>query len=493
VNSYIYIFGDFANNYTQYPDDYARQICQIFHKKATAESQIIVHRDNNLMYYGYIRKLSADSQYIGFCVLLNGVMFTQIGRLFPVFENAVTDLVARGEIIAFNEKGDIVSKAVDLKDNREEIVRITSIMRNDVSGLEDCTKQLPPVSYGISKDCINYFSIGDNNDDIVDAACKSGYTYIFKDKDCDTELMSGYKSIIKKLHKEKTDILGDYNALRISYDKLNKQKKQYKKVVILCLLTVFCGIGLFFLKNSLESTKNNLVKAQEDITQKAGTIDELNEKVENLQFSLQIEQNKRKEAENKRYHVEILLDSARNNLAEAEQYIMQKTEIIESLNEKIGNLQVSMYSEQSKRKKAENELAELKRSYGTASSEMPIIITDVQIANVHKNGSFETEYGGIISSRCSMFLRPRIRYKGIGTGRNITLNIKLYTPSGLSRGASSPANYTQQQSFYVHSGTNYQELTAWGGSSMGYWAKGTYRYEFWYNNACIKTYSFTIY
>lgn len=66
VNSSIYIFGSFDNGYTQYPDNYAKEIYQNLFAQARSKSQIVIHRDKELMYYGYIRQLDKHSQYIGF-------------------------------------------------------------------------------------------------------------------------------------------------------------------------------------------------------------------------------------------------------------------------------------------------------------------------------------------------------------------------------------------------------------------------------------------
>ncbi len=45
-----------------------KEIYQNFFAQARSKSQIVIHRDKELMYYGYIRQLDKYSQYIGFCV-----------------------------------------------------------------------------------------------------------------------------------------------------------------------------------------------------------------------------------------------------------------------------------------------------------------------------------------------------------------------------------------------------------------------------------------
>lgn len=53
MNSSVYIFGNLRNGYVQYPDDYAQEVLGSFAIKSKSKTQVIVHRDKNLMYYGY--------------------------------------------------------------------------------------------------------------------------------------------------------------------------------------------------------------------------------------------------------------------------------------------------------------------------------------------------------------------------------------------------------------------------------------------------------
>lgn len=304
VNSSIYIFGSFDNGYTQYPDNYAKGIYQNFFAQAKSKSQIVIHRDKELMYYGYVRKLDKSSQYIGFCVLLNGMMFSNISNLFAIFENAIAELVSRGDIIAFNEHGDIISITSSLANQQQEISDIIAIIRNGIDGMESYTKSLPPVNYSISNTEQKVFAYSDHNDTIVNASCKYAYTYIAKDKGCDTASLSGYKGVIRKLHKEKDELSSEYSNLKNQYDKLNKQKKQYRNVIILCLLVVLCGTGLFFLNDTLNNTQQTLEQSQNENVQKGKTIQKLNAditilngNISNLESSLSYEQSKREEAE----------------------------------------------------------------------------------------------------------------------------------------------------------------------------------------------------
>ena len=378
--------------------------------------------------------MDVGSQYIGFCVLLNGVMFSQIGRLFPIFENAVADLVGRGEILRFNDHGDITSSLSDLSTNQQEVERIVSVIQYQISGIEFNTTKLPPVSYGISSNESKTFSVSDTNEDVVRASGKYSYTFILKTKDFNTASITSYKGIIERLSTERDQLAQKCGELNNKYEKMAMQKKQYKKIVMLSLLIVLCGVCLFFMKDSLDSTRTDLEDARNDIT--------------------------------------------------------QKEDMIKTREGMIVDLESSLSAERTRRRKVENEMIELKNS---CRDYMPLIITDVEIANVYNDGSVETDYGGTIYSGNSMYVKPKIIYRGVKTDANITLDVKLYTPSGLSRGSFSPSDCSWTESFNVYSGENSQSFQGWGGPSKGHWASGKYRFEFWYGSVCLKAKTFTIF
>lgn len=162
INCSVYIFGDLGCGHTQFPDDYARDIFeqfrrQEFHQQRSYKSQMAIHRNGNLMYYGYVRKLENNSQYIGFCILLNGAMFTTVHRLFPLFENAVEKMILMGEIIGFDESGSFVPMVDKLSDEPQEVISLADMIRRGVDKMEAKTKPLPPVNYAVSYRESTYF------------------------------------------------------------------------------------------------------------------------------------------------------------------------------------------------------------------------------------------------------------------------------------------------------------------------------------------------
>ena len=181
MNCSVSIFGHLAGGDTLYPDDYAQAIYQQFVSLATAGSAIVIHRDNDLMYYGYVRRLSVDGQYIGFCVLLNGLMFTHQARLFSLFEKTVEEMTAEGSLLRI-DAGRLISDVKQLNDKTDEVARVIASVKSRVLALSRFTQKLPPVDYGTSISATKTFNYENGRGkDVEDASAKYSYTCVLKD------------------------------------------------------------------------------------------------------------------------------------------------------------------------------------------------------------------------------------------------------------------------------------------------------------------------
>lgn len=443
MNSSVYIFGNLSSGYTQYPDEESTSsIFQKFCTKAKVTTQIAIHRDGNLMYYAYIRKLE-QGKYIGLCVLLNGVALTKFEGLFSLFENVISNLVTKGYLIKYNESGNLIANTEHLYMKREEIDLIAESLKGGFDSMKSTTMKLPPVNYAISSESVKEYVVEDDAKEILKSSYTNGYTYIYKSKGFNTALMNSYQGILSKISKENDSLKKENSNLKEENRKIRLQKKQFLYVIILCIAVIGCGVGLLFLNDTLDMTQNELAAANDTITARNTTIDSLNAHIFDM-------------------------------------------------NSQTSSLKKALLNEKDKRELAESKLENLNSSI---SSSIPMLITDIEIANIYNNGSFETYYGGAIYSSNSMFLKPRITYTGIKTGEDITLYVKLYGISGsLQTGSSSPSGYSFSNSVTVLSGSsNTYELQGWGGSDKGFWSRGTYRYEIWYGNVCLRAKTFTLY
>ena len=234
MNLSVYLFGDLGNGYTQYPNDYAHTIFSNFYKKSLATTQVTIHRDGDLMYYGYIRKLE-NNNYIGLCTIINGKIISHIDRIFAIYEGVIELMVRNGYLIHFSDKGELVSKIDKLYENKEEIDLLTSSLQALFDRLEDSSKKLPDVSYGTSRESCKRFSIQDDENEIVKSSYTNGYTFVYKFAGYNTAQMNSYKGIIARKNKELAAKQEEINSLK------NKQRNA-KWVSIFALIALILGV-----------------------------------------------------------------------------------------------------------------------------------------------------------------------------------------------------------------------------------------------------------
>lgn len=258
MNLSVYIFGDLSSGYTQYPNDYTKSIFEKFYQNSQATTQIAIHRDGDLMYYGYIRKIE-NRNYIGLCAVVNGKIITQVDSLFAVFEGVIESMVKNGYLIHYNGKGEIVSKLGQLYENREEIDLITTSIHASLERLESTSRKLPPVSYATSKDSIKSFSIQDDEDDIIQSSHSNGYTFVYKSRGYNTALMNSYTGVLASKDKELTELKNECSKLKNEVSSLKNKQRNTKWVAILGLVAVVL-FGIVYVKvlNPSEVTKKDM-------------------------------------------------------------------------------------------------------------------------------------------------------------------------------------------------------------------------------------------
>jgi len=240
MNISFYLFGDLSSGYTQYPNDYTHAIFSTFYKESQATTQLAIHRDNDLMYYGYVRKLEG-SNYIGLCTVVNGKLMTQIDRLFAIYEDMVELMVRNGYLIHFSDKGEIVSKIGRLYENREEIDLIIKSLQSSFDRLDDSSIKLPAVNYATSKDSIKSYSIQDNADDILKSSYTNGYTFVYKSKGYNTAQMNSYRGIILRKEKDIQNLQIECNKLKNEVSSLKNKQRNTLWVSVLAITALILG------------------------------------------------------------------------------------------------------------------------------------------------------------------------------------------------------------------------------------------------------------
>lgn len=492
MNSTVYLFGELKNGYTQYPYDHTYSIFAKFGENIKSKTQIAIHREGNLMYYGYIRKLESKG-YIGICVVVNDIYFTKIDSLFNFFENCVSEIVAQGRIIRFNEKGDIVSDVDDLKKYTDDINFLQEYLRLSLNHLDNEIMKLPAVSYGNASNSLKCYRAEENLSHIINSSYTNAYTFVYKSKGYNTESLNGYITILKGKQKEITELQDRNKTLQKDYQALERKQKRTAAVawlsgIIVILLFVFFNIW------------SNM---SQDIETKTSTINGLNGKVGSLTDELDITHSDLRSAEfvisqkdlmleRKSDSIYFLMDSLKlmsDSVFMLTNIVQEKSDYIDKLEADNGALRII---EMEHRNCENNRNNQLRGQEFNNSTFQEIKINDVQVANINIDDSIETGYGNKIRSRNTYYLKPKIHYKSNYSGY-VTIFTKLFVPGGtLSRGSTSPLGFSYKDKVKIEEGENILYLSSWGSNYEGNWRSGKYKYEFYCEGVLIGSHDFYI-
>lgn len=289
LNISTFVFGNLAAGYTQSPwDIQTKEIFTNFLKYSTTTSQVIIHREGSLMYYGYTRKL-ANKQIFGLCFAVNGVYFPGVNRIFRLFEEAIEHHAEKvGQLLCLDEQGgEPFSLVKNLNDYIRYCKEIGEDIQKGVDYISPIALQLPAQNYGERVGKCNAYTIESPGPEIARSSYSVSYTVVTKDVDIFQDNSSQIK--IRALNEKIGELNGWINNLNSQVDnlksanaKLSRQKKRLKLVVFLCLLLIAGSAGLYFLWDKLEITKSSLAYTKEQLDEATGRISELEQSISDL-------------------------------------------------------------------------------------------------------------------------------------------------------------------------------------------------------------------
>ena len=272
MNSNIYLFGKFGHGITTSVDDYTKSYFEEFVSKAKAPTQIIIHRNGDIMNYGYVRKIE-DNNLFGICIQINGQYISKTDKLFEAFENIIANCAVKGDILRLNKNGNLEVTISNFLDEPEGVVRAIANCQNEILRLDYACRSLPNIDYSTTDNDTYYFKENDNSSTITKTSVKNGYTFIYKERDYDTLALNGYRSTLSSLNKENESFRSRIKEQEHKIKALEKKKKQMGVVVTL-LAVLFFGSIFFF---------NTIEEKNADIETKQQTIDK--QEVENTSLS----------------------------------------------------------------------------------------------------------------------------------------------------------------------------------------------------------------
>lgn len=297
----IYIFGVFNNGYTQCPNDSTSNILRNLYSNSKTVTQIAIHRDGNLMYYCYIRKLG-NGKYIGLCNVLTGVYLTKIDSLFSLFEKTTEIMANKGTIVHYAENGELTTSLNQLYKNSEDVALISSNLLSSFNALNK--SPLPPIDFSVAEGSTVSFSVNDLNSEIVKASHTFSNTYIYKDKDYNTVQINRYKSVLSRINETNLSLRKENKELQDKNQEILRQKKQFRNVILLILVVIGCGVGIYILYDNLNSTQGQLDEANNTIVEKNIVIDSKNNRINYLKSSIDSLQKEYNEEHNRKVAIE---------------------------------------------------------------------------------------------------------------------------------------------------------------------------------------------
>ena len=248
MNASVYIWGDFGRGLTLYPEDFSKDVISTFYNNSTSKTQLLIHRNNELMYYGYSRQLAGNSKLIGFCVLVNDVMYNDVLKQFPVFEDVIAYLVQSTDILTLNENGDVSSNLKDINDQQGEFDSFAYIVNQYLKRLDNTISKLPPINYNTTINRTKFYTSDNSNNEILNETCKTGFVYVRKDKNYNSPLLP------KK-------IMGPENEERPK-NKISLISLMKLGIVLGFVLLLIIGIvNIYFMSGTEQNIVNNQMHA----------------------------------------------------------------------------------------------------------------------------------------------------------------------------------------------------------------------------------------
>lgn len=245
----IYFFGILPSGFSTYPQDYTKKFFSDFISKSKNTSQIVLHRKDNLLHYGYVRKMS-NNKYFGICLCIDCI-YSDIKYLFDVFDDVFASMIKKGDILKVGSNRSVewatqnfVSETVAITEYSKQIVDLLNITERN-------TLPLPSVDFSISiNDCLD-LSFEESKDKITDATKRYTNLYIVK-RESEIERVNSFHATIgrkdNEIRKLKSTIQNQKEENSDLKNKLIKAKAKQRNitwVASLCVVIIVLGSVLW--------------------------------------------------------------------------------------------------------------------------------------------------------------------------------------------------------------------------------------------------------
>lgn len=302
MNCSVYLFSGTSTQYDQYPNDSLAPLFKRLVSLCTEPWQLVIHREGELVFYAYICLLEPTSgEYFGFALLVNGEQITgHFEQLLEFSEAQIQRLALEKTLLTLDDYGRLRRTECSFASQVALLDRVVHHLRGEALTLQIPLELLPPTDYSIEGSSYCSLPLAEGDNAILSATARYGVVAVVRNEVYQDSSLKQYSEQLNRLSTERDAARGELLTLRSEYDKLLRQKKQYKKVSILTLcvvLLVLIGLGgFFFLGYNLRLVQQD---AKEQTSQKE-MLAKRNEKLEQdnqeLAYSYQREQQEHREA-----------------------------------------------------------------------------------------------------------------------------------------------------------------------------------------------------
>ena len=390
----LYLFGDFGNGYTQYIDDNTRVKFKSFVEKAKAKSQLIINRDDALIYYTYIRRLhsegSSNVKYIGISYVLNTHFIQDIDGLFEILEGAVTTIASRGVILKYLPSGQVTTNVEKIYQAKAEFAHISAYLKSELDAfMVDKKCKLPTLDFSINTSELKTFKFTDPREDIIKSISTFPTVYIYKDQNYENEESKSFSSTLSKLNKEKTAALQTIDKQKQEISDLKKKQKNYKLVIWLIVFICIGGIIFISTINSrnaqIQRLNKNIADQDQTIASQSQTIDMLRDTVITRNRKIQSLNTEVKSLENKR---DSLIRTNNTLIIEKNTLFNDKSNLTTQLNRKESALRDANSQISSKDREIQNLKSEVSK-YKNAKKEPELYKAKNKVNCYYKDNNYQ--------------------------------------------------------------------------------------------------------
>lgn len=276
MNFSFYILGTPEGRYSQYPDDYTTSTLAGL-QDGMAGARLVIYREMDLVHYAYTERLGNNS-IIGFCLIFNKARIQKPRQIIRLFRFIIEKrLVESGEVIKYTDDGEVKFRVKTMNECIKEYDRLKGFLNSEFEN--NASK------YDIEPLTTTYNGVRSTGE--LDRNASDGQIVALTNQhnkvvvNDDSGIEHGYiPQVIASLREQNQKANEEIARLQEANANLERKKKQYSFVILLALIILGCGVGLFFLNDNLNSTRGELEQANQTISNKNSEISELNSTIE---------------------------------------------------------------------------------------------------------------------------------------------------------------------------------------------------------------------